>query len=137
MSNISETLRATILSLKQISDRVKSVINNLGTFSSGITVSSKLNSIESKLNTVDNTVSKESTLTQGITDIRADISAVAKQGSNANATNTAIYDRIGDVDEVLEYIAGGSVDEVIDSYTAEYAEEIDLMIGDWSENNEE
>lgn len=132
MNTLTEILRATILSLKQISDRLKAIVRELGIFSG------ELDNIEDRVSLT----AHQETLTQGIADIREDISNIdldtsdlAKQGSNAEATNTAIYAHIGDVGEVLEYISGGSVDEVIDSYTADYAEEITLMIGDWGDSS--
>lgn len=49
-------------------------------------------------------VAKESTLTQGVQDIREDISHIqidtsdlAKQGTNTGATNTTIYERLGNM----------------------------------------
>lgn len=73
-------------------------------------------------------VAQQSTLTQGVTDIRGDIAAtrrdianidlspLAKQGENADATNTAIYNLIQN--EGIER-------------ANEYATEIREIIGDW------
>ena len=49
-------------------------------------------------------IAKESTITQGVQDIREDISHIqidtsdlAKQGTNTGATNTNIYERLGNM----------------------------------------
>ena len=90
---------------------------------------------------LDATVAKEETLTEGISDIREDISEIdfdtsdlAKEATTAKeATLTTgisnIRGDIGDLDEIINYINGDNIDGIINSYMNDYAEQLDAIIG--------
>lgn len=95
MSTISDHLRATILSLKQISDRLKN-IGNTGAKESNATANK--NAIINAINNIDlSTVAKESAATANkeaiiaaINSAEPDLSSVAKETSVKDGNDTAI-----------------------------------------------
>ena len=71
---MSDTLRATLLSLKQISDKLSSLFSSIGNVPSGDTIYNKLDDISYDVKHID-----------------VDTSDLSKQGNDPGATNTAIY----------------------------------------------
>lgn len=91
MSNISETLRATLLSLKQISDRVKSLVLT------SVTKTEAEGAKQEILGAIGNIP-------------EPDLSSVAKQGENPDVTLTSVDSKLGNMvlltdEEFIEAIA--------------------------------
>lgn len=87
MASIAENLRATLLSLKQISDRVKHLI---------LTYVTKTELSTAKQEVID-----------ALKDIDIDTTDLAKQGTNAEATLTAIYEALKGSEEPSQDIPEG------------------------------
>lgn len=136
MSTISEHLRATLLSLKQISDRLKN-IGNTGAKEANATANK--NAIINAINNIDlSTVAKESAATANkeaiiaaINSAEPDLSSVAKETSVKSGNDTviavtkAIQDAVGSAPSgseittlfawlttIYEYLAGQTPEEI-------------------------
>jgi hypothetical protein len=144
MASIEENLRATLLSLKQISDRVKSLILTSVTKSEAESAKQEILGAIGNIPEPDlSTIAKEDTLVTGISDLKDSIDAIefdtsdlAKQGGDSGATNTAIYENVneiiedvGDLDEIIEAINGDNIDNIINGFMDTYAEQIDEITG--------
>ena len=103
MASIAENLRATLLSLKQISDRVKSLI---------LTVVTKIELSIAKQEIID-----------AIDDIDIDTSDLAKQGTNPNTSLTVVDDKIDNFYDTFDADIASQLYECIGEEEAEEQEE--------------
>lgn len=115
MASIGENLRATLLSLKQISDRVKSLVLTSVTKSEAESAKQEILGAIGNIPEPDlSDVAKESTITHGVQDIREDISHIqidtsdlAKQGTNTSISLTTMDSKLGNYvliqDEEYQY----------------------------------
>ena len=99
--------RASVLVSSTAKNNIVSVVNGVITLAS---------------TTANLTVSDELT-------IEIDIDNIAKED-----TSQEILSDIGDLDEIIEAINGDTVDNIVDMYLDDEAEQIENIIGDW--NNE-
>lgn len=142
MSSLTDLLKGTLLSLKQIKDLLRGIITSLG-IPSASTLWSKLTNIENKIDDIDFTPVEQridSAAATVIEELRgsdddADLSAIKTDTGNLLLGIEDLKSDIGDLDEILQSINGDTVDNIVNNYIGEQLVLMDDMLGNWSDSS--